>query len=117
VPSVRSLGASTQLVSAPVFDGKPQLADDSNGDTFVLAPLNVTTETSQNEHLVVRKWSKARAFGKAITVGTAASTVTVTNVADGPALAADGCHTRGRSVPPSGSAPVTSRISPSPRPA
>lgn len=126
---VRSLGASTQLVSAPVFDktgtatvaytaikvyavrftakgvgksavmlspaagtsyGKPQLADDSNGDTFVLAPLNVTTKASQNEHLVVRKWSKAGALGKAITVGTAASTVTVTNVADGPALAADG---------------------------
>jgi hypothetical protein len=126
---VRSLGASTQLVSAPVFDktgtaavaytatkvyavrftakgvgqsavllspaagtsyGNPQLADDSNGDTFVLAPLHVTTKTSQNEHLVVRKWSKARALGKAITVGTAASTVTVTNVADGPAMAADG---------------------------
>ncbi len=126
---VRSLGASTELVSAPVFDktgtatvaytvtqvyavrltpkgvgksavilssaagtsyGKPQLADDSNGDTFVLAQLNVTTRTRQNEHLVVREWSKARALGKAITVGTAASTVTVTNVADGPALAADG---------------------------
>jgi hypothetical protein len=126
---VRSLGASTQLVSAPVFDkagtatvaytatkvyavrftpkgvgksavilspavgtsyGKPQLADDSSGDTFVLAPLNVTTKTSQREHLVVRKWSKARALGKAITVGTAASTVTVTNIPDGPALAADG---------------------------
>lgn len=126
---VRSLDASTQLVSAPVFDktgtatvaytatkvyavrltpkgvgkpavmlspaagtsyGKPQLADDSNGDTFVLAPLNVTTKTRQNEHLVVRKWSKVRALGKAITVGTAASTVTVTNIADGPALAADG---------------------------
>jgi hypothetical protein len=126
---VRFLGASTQLVSAPVFDktgtatvaytvtkvyavrftpkrvgksavilspasgtsyGKPRLADDSNGDTFVLAPLNVTTKTSHSEHLVVRKWSKARALGKAITVGTAASTVTVTNIADGPALAADG---------------------------
>lgn len=126
---VRSLRASTQLVSAPVFDktgtatvaytatkvyavrftakgvgkpaailspaagtsyGKPQVADDSNGDTFVLAPLNVTTKTRQHEHLVVRKWGKGRALGKTITVGTAASTVTVTNVADGPALAADG---------------------------
>lgn len=126
---VRSLRASTQLVSAPVFDktgtatvaytatkvyavrltpkgvgksavvlspaagtsyGKPQLADDSNGDTFVFAPLNVTTKTRQDEHLVVRRWSKARALGKVITVGTAASTVTVTNIADGPALAADG---------------------------
>jgi hypothetical protein len=126
---VRFLGASTQLVSAPVFDktgtatvaytatkvyavrftpkgvgkpavilspatgtsyGKPQLADDSIGDTFVLAPQNVTTRTSQKEHLVVRRWSKTRALGKAITVGTAASTVTVTNIADGPALAADG---------------------------
>jgi hypothetical protein len=98
----------------------------------------VTQKTSQNEHLVVRKWSKARGLGKAITVGTAASTVTVTNVADGPALAADGAgdavvvwnsalsstraavygrrlsHT-GRLVAPSGLAPVTCRISPSPR--
>jgi hypothetical protein len=126
---VRSLGASTQLVSAPVFDkngtatvaftvtkvyavrftssrvgrravilspaagtsyGKPQLADDSNGDTFVLAPLNVTTNSRLKEHLVVRKWSKARVLGRVVTVGTAASTVTVTNIADGPALAADG---------------------------
>lgn len=126
---VRSLRASTQLVSAPVFDktgtatvaytatkvyavrftargvgkpaailspaagtsyGKPRVADDSNGDTFVLAPLNVTTKTRQDEHLVVRKWGKARALGRTITVGTAASTVTVTNVADGPALASDG---------------------------
>jgi hypothetical protein len=126
---VRSLHASTQLVSAPVFDktgtatlaytatkvyavrftpkgvgksavmlspgagtayGKPQLADDSDGDTFVLVPLNVTTKSRYKEHLVVRRWSKARVLGKAITVGTAASTVTVTNIADGPALAADG---------------------------
>jgi hypothetical protein len=126
---VRSLGASTQIVSAPVFDktgtatvaytvtkvyavrftskrvgkpavilspgagssyGYPKLADDSNGDTFVLAPQNVTTKTNQDEHLVLRKWSKARRLGKAITIGTAASTLTLTNVGDGPALAADG---------------------------
>jgi hypothetical protein len=126
---VRSLGASTQAVSAPVFDksgtatvaytvtkvyavrftskhvGKPavilspapgtgystpQLADDSNGDTFVLAALGVTTKSRYGEHLVVRKWSKARRLGKAITVGTYASTITVTNIADGPAFAADG---------------------------
>lgn len=126
---VRSLGASTQLVSAPVFSktgiatvaytatkvyavrftptgvgksavilspgngtsyGKPQVADNSNGDTFVFAPLNVTTKTTQSEHLVLRKWSKSRVLGKVITVGTAASTVTVQNVADGPALAVDG---------------------------
>ena len=123
------LGASSQLVSAPVFDrtgtatvaytatkvyavrftpkgvgksaviispapgtsyGKPQLADDSNGDTFVLAQQNVTNKTNQDEHLVVRKWSQGRVLGKAITVGTAASTVTLTNIPDGPALAADG---------------------------
>jgi len=126
---VRSLGASTDLVSAPVFDktgtatvaytatnvyaqrltpkgvgkpaimlspaagtsyGMPLLADDSNGDTFVFAPLNVPTKGRQVEHLVLRRWSKARVLGKAITVGTAVSTVTVTNIADGPALAADG---------------------------
>jgi hypothetical protein len=126
---VRFLGASTQVVSAPVFDktgtatvaytatkvyavrltpkgvgkpavilspplgtsyGYPKLADDSNGDTFVLAPLNVTTKSRYGEHLVVRKWSKARRLGKVITVGTYASTVTLTNIPDGPALAADG---------------------------
>lgn len=126
---VRFLGASTQLVSAPVFDktgtatvaytatkvyavrltpkhvgkpavilspalgtsyGYPKLADDSNGDTFVLAPQNVTTKTRYGEHLVVRKWSKAGALGKAHMVGAYASTVTLTNIPDGPALAADG---------------------------
>jgi hypothetical protein len=126
---VRFLGASTQLVSAPVFDktgtatvaytatkvyevrltpkgvgkpavmlspalgtsfGKPQLADDGNGDTFVLVPQIVSTKNAQREHLVVRKWSKERVLGKAVTVGIAASTVTITNVADGPWLAADG---------------------------
>jgi hypothetical protein len=126
---VRFLDASTQVVSAPVFDktgtatvaytatkvyavrltpkgvgkpavilspapgtsyGYPKLAEDSNGDTFVMAPQNVTTKTNQDEHLVIRKWSKARRLGKAITVGTYASTVTLTNIPDGPALAADG---------------------------
>jgi hypothetical protein len=126
---VRFLDASTQVVSAPVFDktgtatvaytatkvyavrltpkgvgkpavilspapgtsyGYPKLADDSNGDTFVMAPQNVTTKTRYGEHLVVRKWSKARRLSKAITVGTYASTATVTNFPDGPALAADG---------------------------
>jgi hypothetical protein len=70
--------------------GKPQVADDSNGDTFVLAPQNVTTKTNQNEQLVVRKWSKGRALGKVVTIGTYTSTVTLTNVADGPAMTADG---------------------------
>lgn len=126
---VRFLGASTQLVSAPVFDktgtatvaytatkvyevrltpkgvgqpavilspalgtsfGKPQLADDSNGDTFVLVPQIVSTKTTQTEHLVVRKWTKARALGKAVTVAKAVPTVTVTNIPDGPSLGADG---------------------------
>jgi hypothetical protein len=126
---VRFLGASTQLVSAPVFDrtgtatvaytatkvyevrltskgvgkpaivlspaigtsfGKPQLADDGNGDTFVLVPQIVSTKTGQSEHLVVRKWSKTRVLDKAVTVAIAASTVTITNVADGPSLTADG---------------------------
>ena len=50
---VRLPGASTQLVSAPVFD-------------------------------------KTARLGKAVTIGTAASTVTLTNIADGPALAANG---------------------------
>jgi hypothetical protein len=90
--TTKGVGKPAVLLSpaAGTSYGKPQLADDSNGDTFVLAPLNVTTKTSQNEHLVVRKWSKAGALGQAITVGTAASTITLTNIADGPALAADG---------------------------
>jgi hypothetical protein len=50
----------------------------------------VTTKSRYGEHLVVRKWSKARRLGKVITVGTYASTVTLTNIPDGPALAADG---------------------------
>jgi hypothetical protein len=126
---IRFLGASTQLVSAPVFDktgtatvaytapkvwavrftskhvgkpavilspalgtsyAKPQVADDSNGDTFVFAPQNVTTKSRYGEHLVIRKWSKRRALGKAIMVGAYASTATVTNFPDGPAMAADG---------------------------
>lgn len=70
--------------------GTPQLADDRNGDTFVLASLTTATKTRQIEHLVVRRWSKERRLGKAITVAKANPTVTTTNVADGPALAADG---------------------------
>jgi hypothetical protein len=126
---VRFLDASTQLVSAPVFDktgtatvaytatkvyavrftskhvgkpavilspalgtsfGKPQVADDSNGDTFVFAPQNVTTKSRYGEHLVIRKWSKAGTLGKAHMVGAYASTATVTNFPDGPAFAVDG---------------------------
>jgi hypothetical protein len=126
---VRSLDASTQLVSAPVFDktgtatvaytatkvyavrftskrvekpavilgppagtsyGYPKVADDSNGDTFVLATQNLTTKSRYGERLVVRKWSKTRRLGKAITIGTYASTLTLTNVGDLPVLAADG---------------------------
>ena len=70
--------------------GKPQLADDSNGDTFVLVPQIVSVKNTQTEHLVVRKWSKARALGKAVTVAIAAPTVTVNNIPDGPSLSADG---------------------------
>lgn len=126
---VRFLGASTQLVSAPVFDktgtatvaytatkvyevrltptgvghpavilspalgtsfGKPQLADDSNGDTFMLVTQIVSTKSTQSEHLVLRKWSKAGALGKAVTVAKAVPTVTINNIPDGPSLSADG---------------------------
>jgi hypothetical protein len=126
---VRFLDASTQLVSAPVFDktgtatvaytatkvyavrftskhvekpavilgpapgtsyGYPKVADDSNGDTVVLATQNLTTKSRYGERLVVRKWSKTRRLGRAITIGTYASTLTVTNVGDLPVLAADG---------------------------
>jgi hypothetical protein len=70
--------------------GKPELADDSNGDTFVFAPQNVTTKSRYREHLVIRKWSKAGALGKAHMLGAYASTATVTNYPDIPAMAADG---------------------------
>jgi hypothetical protein len=70
--------------------GKPDVADDSHGDTYVFAPQNVTTKSRYGEHLVIRIWSKAGALGKAHIVGAYASTATVTNYPDIPAFAVDG---------------------------
>jgi len=70
--------------------GTPRLSDDSNGDTFVLATADTTVNNKRVEHLLYRKWAKSGALGPVITVATPRSTLSITNIGDGPALAADG---------------------------
>jgi hypothetical protein len=70
--------------------GVPRLADDSNGDTFVLATADTTVMNKPVEHLLYRKWAKSGTLGPVITVANPRSTLSITNIGDGPALAADG---------------------------
>ena len=70
--------------------GVPRLANDSSGDTFVLAGETATVKSKEVGHLLFRKWSKSGALGPVVTVASPLSTITLTNIADGPALAADG---------------------------
>jgi hypothetical protein len=76
-------------VSGTVY-GTPRLADDSNGDTFVLATADTTVKNKGVEHLLYRKWAKSGTLGPVITVANPRSTLSITNIGDGPALAADG---------------------------
>ena len=76
-------------VSGTVY-GTPRLADDSNGDTFVLATADTTVKSKRVEHLLYRKWAKSGTLGPVITVANPRSTLSITNIGDGPALAADG---------------------------
>ncbi len=82
--------ATTPADASRTTFGVPLVADDSNGDTFVLTVVTISRKSSRSEHLVLRKWSKSGALGPKITVGTAAPTLTITNVGDGPALGVDG---------------------------
>jgi hypothetical protein len=82
--------ATTPADASYTTFGVPLVADDSNGDTFVLTVMNISGKSSRSEHLVLRKWSKSGALGPAITVGTAVPTITTTNLGDGPALGVDG---------------------------
>lgn len=70
--------------------GVPKLAEDSHGDTFALATTGKTVRNKNVEHLLFRKWSKSGALGRVVTIASPVSTVTATNIADGPSLAADG---------------------------
>lgn len=82
--------ATTPADASYTTFGVPLVADDSNGDTFVLTVMYISGKSSRSEHLVLRKWSKSGALGPAITVGTAVPTITTTNLGDGPALGVDG---------------------------
>lgn len=73
--------APTPSTAAFTTFGVPRIADDSNGDTFLLTSVNVSSKSNQVQHLVFRKWTRAGRLGPAVTVA---------KPVDSTALAVDG---------------------------